>query len=173
MQLNKHMVTVKQTKLRGVKIVLTDTFQDIRGLNTVLYKEDEYQDNGVRTKFIQDNISISSKNVLRGIHGDDKTWKLVTCLFGKIFFVVVNCNQISSDFGKWESFELANSNCHVLIPPGYGNAHLALSDFIVFHYKLSEYYDLGSQFTYYYNDPRFNINWPINNPVLQQRDSPK
>jgi len=109
--------------------------------------------------------------VLKGIHGDNKTWKLISCLFGKFYLVVVNQNQQSRDVGKWEAFTLSRVNRkQVLIPPKYGNGHLVMSDYDIYHYKQSSYYDPKSQFTIKWNDPKFNIWWPIADPIISLRD---
>lgn len=167
---------VLETKLKDVLLFKPEIYRDFRGLNMELYNEKEYfraisEKINKKIKFVQDNLSVSSKNVLRGIHGDLKTWKLVSCLKGKIYFVVVDCNKDSSDFGKWESFYLSDANRHqVLVPKKYGNAHLVLSDEAIFYYKWSEYYT-PKQFSYKWNDPQFKIKWLIKNPILSKRDS--
>jgi dTDP-4-dehydrorhamnose 3,5-epimerase len=109
---------------------------------------------------------------LRGIHGDDRTWKLVTCLYGKFYIAVVNCDESSPNFGKWQSFVLTRENGkQVLIPPKYGHAYQVLSNQAVFNYKQSCYYKgMENQFTYKYDDPRFKIWWPIKNPIISIRD---
>lgn len=160
-----------KTKLKGVLLIKPEIFEDHRGFYAETYNEDEYKKQGIGIKFVEDDISVSSKDVLRGIHGDNGTWKLISCMYGKFYFVVVNCNTSSKDFGKWESFILSDVNRHqVLVPPRFGNAHLVLSDMDIFSYKQSAYYDPKKQFTYKWNDPRFNIWWPIKNPILSQRD---
>jgi len=165
------MIKVSKTTLGGVLLIQPDVFKDFRGQYLEMYNEELYRKNGIKVKFIQDDFSVSKKNVLRGIHGDSKTWKLISCLHGKFYFVVVNCDASSKNFGKWESFLLSAENrLQVLVPPKYGNAHLALSDREIFHYKQSTYYDPKSQFSYKWNDPKFNIRWPIRNPILSQRD---
>jgi dTDP-4-dehydrorhamnose 3,5-epimerase len=162
---------ISRTGLDGVLTVELDAFRDDRGEYVEIYNEALYASHGITVKFIQDDISVSKKNVLRGIHGDNLTWKLISCLHGEFYFVVVNCDGRSKDFGRWESFILSDKNrAQVLVPPGYGNAHLILSQEAVFHYKQSTYYDPDSQFTYKWNDPRFNIAWPSDNPVLSRRD---
>jgi len=149
---------IHKTKLKGLLRIELDIFEDFRG-------------DGIDVKFIQDDISVSSRGVLRGIHGDDKTWKLISCLWGRFYFVVVDCDPSSEDFGRWESFVLSDRNRQqILVPPNYGNAHLVLSDTAIFHYKQSTYYDPASQFSYRWDDPRFNIWWPVKNPLLSQRD---
>jgi len=109
--------------------------------------------------------------VLKGIHGDNETWKLVSCPHGKFYLVVVNCDTGSKNFGLWQSFVLSDANrLQVLVPPKYGNGHLILSDLAIFHYKQSTYYNPTGQFTYRWDDPKFNIWWPIKNPILSRRD---
>lgn len=162
---------VEKTKLEGVLLIKPEVFEDHRGQYAEIYNEDLYRRNGIDIKFVQDDISVSTRHVLRGIHGDEKTWKLISCLYGKFYFVVANCDKQSKDFGKWQSFILSDSNRHqVLVPPKHGNGHLVLSEQTIFHYKQSTYYDPGGQFTYKWDDPRLNIWWPIRDPVLSMRD---
>ena len=162
---------VRKTNLEGVLLVKLDVFEDFRGEYVETYNEGLYRKNGIDVKFIQDDISVSSRNVLRGIHGDSETWKLISCLYGKFYLVVVNCDDRSGDFAKWQSFVLSERNrMQVLVPPSYGNAHLVLSDTTIFHYKQSTYYDRSKQFTYRWDEARFNIWWPTKNPILSQRD---
>jgi len=165
------MIKVSKTKLEGVLQIFPDIFKDFRGQFIETYNEELYKENGINSKFIQDNISVSKKNVLRGIHGDNKTWKLISCLCGKLYFVVVNCDKDCKDFGKWQSFTLSDVNRQqILIPPKYGNAYLVLSEKAVFSYKQSTYYDPKRQFTYKWNNSTFNIKWPIKTPLLSKRD---
>ena len=162
---------VHKANQKGVLLIKLDIFEDFRGEYVETYNEELYRKNGIDMKFVQDDISISTKNVLRGIHGDSETWKLISCLYGKFYLVVVNCDVNSEKFGKWESFVLSDVNrLQVLVPPKYGNAHLILSNKAIFHYKQSTYYNPEKQFTYKWNDPKFSIWWPIKNPILSQRD---
>jgi len=162
---------ITKTTLGDVLLIKLDVFEDYRGEYIETYNEELYRKNGIDMKFVQDDISVSTKNVLRGIHGDSETWKLISCLYGKFYLVVVNCDVNSEKFGKWESFVLSDVNrLQVLVPPKYGNAHLILSDKAIFHYKQSTHYNPAKQFTYKWNDPKFNIWWPIKNPILSQRD---
>ncbi len=162
---------VHKANQKGVLLIKLDIFEDFRGEYVETYNEELYRKNGIDIKFVQDDISISAKNVLRGIHGDSETWKLISCLYGKFYLIVVNCDVESENFGKWESFVLSDVNrLQVLVPPKYGNAHLILSNKAIFHYKQSTYYNPEKQFTYKWNEPKFNIWWPIKNPILSQRD---
>ena len=164
------MIHVKDTTLDGVKVITLSPFEDFRGEYIEIWNKEHYKVLG-DIHFIQDDISVSTRNVLRGIHGDSKTCKLISCLYGKFYLVVVNCDPGSPEFGKWEGFTLSDNNrLQVLVPPKHGNAHLVLSDKAIFHYKQNTYYDRASQFTYKWNDERVNIWWPISNPILSQRD---
>jgi dTDP-4-dehydrorhamnose 3,5-epimerase len=167
------MITVEKTQLPGVLLIKPSVFDDFRGEYVELYNEELYHRNGIKTKFIQDDISLSSKNVLRGLHGDQDTWKLISCLYGKFYLVVLNYDHGSSDFGCWQSFSLSDRNrWQVLIPPKHGNGHLVLSEQAIFHYKQSTVYrGAEKQFTIAWNDPQFKIWWPINNPILSMRDA--
>jgi dTDP-4-dehydrorhamnose 3,5-epimerase len=165
------MIKVNKTKLEGVLLIHLESFEDHRGEYVETYNEREYRAAGIDVSFNQDDYSISTRNVLRGLHGDAETWKLITCPFGKLYLVVVNCIESSKDFGKWDSFVLSDRNHRqVLIPPNFGNGHLILSDAAIFAYKQSSYYNPANQFSYKWNDPRFNIWWPVANPVLSRRD---
>jgi dTDP-4-dehydrorhamnose 3,5-epimerase len=115
-------------------------------------------------------VSMSYKNVLRGMHGDRETTKLVQCLHGTVYSVVVNCDEASAYFGKWQGFILSDKNHHQLyIPPLYGNGYYVLSETSIYTYKMSKPHS-DSQFTFAWNDPRFGIRWPTDRPVLSARD---
>ena len=162
---------ISKTKLDDVLLFEPEIFEDFRGQYVETYNEQFCSDNGIHVKFVQDDISVSSRHVLRGIHGDGETWKLVSCMHGKFYLVVVNCDKESPNFGKWQSFVLSDSNRHqVLIPPKHGNGHVVLSETAIFHYKQNTYYNPKGQFTYIWNDPQLKIWWPIKNPLLSQRD---
>ncbi len=166
------MMTVERTQLEGVLLIKPEAFRDFRGEYVEIYNEELYRKSGIEVAFIQDDISMSYKNVLRGIHGDALTWKLISCLYGEFYLVVLNYDKDSRDFGKWQSFTLSDKNRHqVLVPPKFGNGHFVLSERAIFHYKQSTYYDPGKQFTVKWDDPRFNISWPVKDPILSKRDA--
>lgn len=163
---------VERTKLSGVLLIKPGVFQDHRGVYVETYNEADYDHAGIWMDFVQDDYSCSRKNVLRGIHGDDVTWKLVSCPYGGIYLAVADCRQEEPTFGEWDSFFLGGaSGWQVLVPPGFGNGHLVLTNRAVFHYKQSTYYNPDIQFSYRYDDPAFGIDWPLlEEPVLSQRD---
>jgi dTDP-4-dehydrorhamnose 3,5-epimerase len=161
---------VNDTTLKGVKYLTTDRFEDLRGEFGGVYDEKLYFSNGLTTKFVADQVSCSHKDVLRGIHGDTVTTKLVQCLHGTVYSVVVDCNPESPDFGKWESFILSDKNHKQLwVPPLYGLSYYAQTEPILFTYKFSGTFS-DNQFTYRWDDPKFNIHWPGNNPIVSLRD---
>ena len=163
---------VSKTNLDGVLLIKPPTiFEDFRGSYVETYNEKMYNKAGIDIKFVQDDIAVSSRHVLRGMHGDAVTWKLVSCLYGEFYLVVANWDETSPQFGKWESFTLSDKNrLQVLIPPKFGNGHLVLSKLAIFHYKQSTYYNRASQFTLLWNDPKLNIRWPVKKPILSSRD---
>jgi dTDP-4-dehydrorhamnose 3,5-epimerase len=171
------MLEVLETGLTGVYQVTPPTiFNDFRGTYIETYNKNLYgtleQAVNHKLDFIQDDISVSHKNVLRGVHGDQETWKLISCLQGSFYLVVVNNDSKSIEFRKWQSFYLSDSNnLQILVPPKFGNGHLVISEQAIFHYKQTTEYDRGGQFTIYWNDPDYSIQWPISNPVLSPRDS--
>ena len=124
--------------------------------------------------FNHDKFSLSKKNVLRGLHGDKKMWKLVSCVYGKIFIAVVDLNKNSKSYLKWKTWILSQkNNIQLLIPPNYANGHYCLSDYCLFHYKLSYkgfYTGHRQQFSIRWNDPKINIKWPCKKPILSTRD---
>jgi dTDP-4-dehydrorhamnose 3,5-epimerase len=166
------VIEVFKTKLDGVLLIKPPTiFEDFRGTYVEIYNEKLYKEAGIDVDFIQDDISVSAKDVLRGIHGDNKTWKLISCLYGKFYLVVVNWDKSSKQFRQWDSFVLSDSDRQqVLVPPKFGNGHLVLSEQAIFHYKQSTYYNRAGQFTLLWNDPEINILWPVKNPIVSKRD---
>jgi dTDP-4-dehydrorhamnose 3,5-epimerase len=162
---------VTETELGGVLLIKPEVFEDHRGEYIETYNEEAYHKLGITVKFVQDDISMSIRHVLRGIHGDAETWKLISCLYGKFYLVVVNCDTESEQFGQWQSFTLSDRNRHqVLVPPKHGNGHLIMSAQAIFHYKQNTYYHPHAQFTYRWDDPRFKIWWPVKDPILSHRD---
>jgi len=158
---------IATTSLEGVLLVTLDIFYDKRGKFIETYNEQAYISRAMK-KFVQDDLSYSKARVLRGIHGDSINAKLVSCVHGRILLRVYDC-RYRPTFGDSAEFELV-PGIQVYVPPGFGNAYLALDDSI-FCYKQSAYYDRAKQFTYRYDDPRMlQAPWPVVNPILSERD---
>ena len=152
-----------------VKISQSDSFEDYRGELYTLFKQEEHE-----LVFNHDKVSVSRQNVLRGLHGDSKSWKLITCLAGEIYLVVVDNRPESDTYLAWDSIIITGKNkIQVLVPPMFANGHLILSPEAVFFYKWSypgEYPDVKDQFSLNWKDPKINVYWPIDNPILSKRD---
>ena len=155
--------------MKEIKLFSNTAFKDHRGY---------YWTNWIRgypkINFNHDKFSISKKNVLRGLHGDKKTKKLVTCVYGKVLLVVVDFRKKSKNYLKYKKYILSHQNRkQVLIPPNFLNGFLCLSNNCVFHYKLSykgKYVDAKDQISAKWNDKNINITWPITKPILSKRD---
>ncbi|HRI46797.1 MAG TPA: dTDP-4-dehydrorhamnose 3,5-epimerase family protein [Ignavibacteriaceae bacterium] len=158
-----------------VKVFTPSVSEDTRGTIFTTYSKDIYSRFLPKNlEFIHDKFAESKKNVLRGLHGDSKTWKLITCIYGEIFEVVADMREDSPTYMQWESYELNSKNKkQILVPPNFVNGYCVLSDFAVFHYKLAyigEYFDVAQQKVVKWDDDILKINWPIENPILQTRD---
>ena len=155
---------------KDIKTFKPEAWEDYRGDIWSSWVEEEYPNLHWR----RDKFSTSRKNVLRGFHGDNKTWKLIQCVYGEFYLVVVDNRPDSDTYLKWDWWVCsARNKQQVLVPPNFGNAHLVLSDTAVFHYKLAydgDYVDVDGQFVLKWNNPKINVNWPIDNPILQMRD---
>ena len=146
-------------------------FKDFRGQYVELYNDPAYEAAGITYEFIQHDISVLWQNVLRGIHGDRKTAKLVSCLHGAFYLVVVNNIPESPQYRQWTAFTLSDRNREqVLVPPGFGNGHVVLTESAMFHYEQTTTYDRSSQFTLLWKDLDLKIWWPVQNPIISQRD---
>ena len=166
--------------LPQVKIIQPSIYHEYRGMITTTYHSDYYDrllpanDRNEGLKFNHDRYSKSKINVLRGLHYDDKTWKLISCPHGKLYLVVLDLRPKQPNYGKWESFIIGpETGTQVLIPPMFANGHYVMEDNSIFQYKLAyqgEYYDDDKQGTIKWNDKRFNIDWPCDNPILSKRD---
>jgi len=161
--------------LPDVLIIKPSISRDLRGNIYTTYNDDTYKEFLPSVlKFIHDKFATSRYNVLRGLHGDSKTWKLVSCVWGDLYEVVVDMRPESATYRKWESFKLkADDYSQVLIPPGFVNGYYVLSEHAVFHYKLAytgEYIDANEQITVAWNDEELGIHWPCIDPILQDRD---
>lgn len=165
-------VTVSNTNLDEVLLIVPSVFEDHRGEFVEIYNIEDYSKNGINIKFIRDDISTSVKNVIRGLHYDFRTWKLIQCMYGEFFFVVADMRKNSHQYLKWQSFLLSHKNRHqILVPPGFANGHLVLSDHCIFHYKMSEYYEPENETAVRWDDPKLSISWPVTDPILSQKDS--
>ena len=166
------MFEVSTSKTLGLRVMTPSVFEDHRGQFIETFNLEAFDEEGGEIRFVRDAISVSHRHVLRGIHYDDCTWKLIQCLHGEIFFVVIDLREDSETYLRWDSFTLSEQNrLQVLVPPRHGNGHLVLSESCIFHYKLSEYYDSDRERIFRWDDERAAIEWPVREPVLSQKDA--
>jgi dTDP-4-dehydrorhamnose 3,5-epimerase len=163
-------------EIKGVFILTPQVSDDLRGnIWTSFIKQEVEKLIPESLEFNHDKFSLSKNNVLRGIHGDSKSWKLVTCVYGKIQQVVVDMREDSPTYLNWIDFEISRNNQQlVLIPPNMGNAYYVMSKEAVYHYKLAyhgSYIDADEQFSIKWDNEKININWSSDSPILSLRDS--
>mgnify|MGYP001501151546 CR=1 FL=1 len=157
--------------IKDIRVLKGTIFKDFRGTLWTSWQKNKK----IKLDFNHDKFSVSKKKVLRGLHYDKKTWKLISCVYGEVFFVVVDCRPNSTNYLKHDSFLLkAKDNIQILVPPNFANGHLCLSNECVFHYKLSykgKYSDVNNQKTLKWNDKRLKIKWPkIKGIIMSERD---
>jgi len=165
---------VENCNIPDVKLISNVEYLDDRGSFIESYKESVYAKSGINYKFIQDNLVYSKKNVLRGLHYQDKhpQGKLVSVLYGEIFDVAVDINKNSKTYLQWVGKKLSKDNLFQLfIPPGYAHGYCVLSDFAIVMYKCTEYYYADEQKGIIWNDNNIGIDWPISNPILSDKDN--
>tara|TARA_B100000780_G_C21048901_1_gene421126 strand:- start:240 stop:842 length:603 start_codon:yes stop_codon:yes gene_type:complete len=172
------------TVLNQVKIIQPSIYHESRGSISTTYHSDYYDrilpavDRNDGLKFNHDRYSKSEEGVLRGLHYDDKTWKLVSCIHGKIYLAVLDLRGGSINknptYGKSETFILSpETGTQVLIPPMFANGHYVMKNDSIFSYKMAykgEFNDVDKQQTIKWNSDKFNIEWPCTNPIISKRD---
>jgi len=164
------------TKLSIPDVILVEakSFPDERGFFLESFKESSFIENGINTKFVQDNYSRSIKAVLRGLHyqkNPKAQAKLVTVLRGEIFDVAVDVRKNSPTYGKWISEVLSEQNYKLLyIPEGFAHGYCVLSDEADIFYKVNREYSPEDDSGFIWNDPEINIKWPFDKPIISEKD---
>lgn len=159
--------------LPGVRIIEPDVYTDDRGAFLETWNARAYGKRGLNVSFVQDNLSRSHRHVLRGLHFQNPRpqGKLISVLKGEAFDVVVDIRADSETFGEWESIVLSADNARQLyVPEGFAHGFLVTSDEALFHYKCTDFYHPDTERGIRWNDPTLGIDWPIDSPVLSERD---
>jgi len=149
-------------------------FNDERGFFKETYSLDRYRRCGIEEAFVQDNVSLSRRDVLRGLHGDKRMAKLVGVLTGSAFDVIVDLRPESPTYRRWCGRTLtAREGQQIYVPRGFLHGFLALEDRTIFAYKQSALYDPASELAVIWNDEDLGIEWPLGGraPILSARDS--
>jgi dTDP-4-dehydrorhamnose 3,5-epimerase len=154
-----------KTNFEGLVVVDLKVFDDARGCFFESYNKSRYEEANIFAEFVQDNVSVSSYGVIRGLHfqsGEFAQAKLVQVLKGRVLDVAVDLRPDSPTFGQHYSVELSDENhLQFFIPRGFAHGFSVLSDEALFHYKCDNYYHKASEVGIIYNDPTFNIDWKI------------
>ena len=166
---------VKKTKINGVFLIKPQVFKDNRGHFFESFNSKKFNEaTGLDVQFVQDNQSLSSKNVLRGLHFQHPPFaqaKLVSVIKGEVLDVVVDIRKESNTYGEYIIENLNEENHHQLfIPEGMAHGFLTLKDDTIFSYKCSNYYDKGSEDGIIWNDGNLKIDWKIKNPLVSEKD---
>ncbi|MGB8964035.1 MAG: dTDP-4-dehydrorhamnose 3,5-epimerase [Candidatus Cybelea sp.] len=165
---------IEHLPLAGALKVTPRIFCDERGFFKEIYSLDRYRQCGVEETFVQDNLSLSRRNVLRGLHGDSTMAKLVGVVRGSVFDVIVDLRTQSRTYRRWSAATLtAAEGGQIYVPRGFLHGFLALEDETVVAYKQSAFYDPAREFSVAWDDPDLGIDWPLDGrrPILSSRDA--
>jgi dTDP-4-dehydrorhamnose 3,5-epimerase len=162
------------TKLADAVIIEPKVFGDSRGFFKETWSRLRYEEAGITLDFVQDNVSMSQKGVLRGLHFQHPhgQGKLVQVLRGEVFDVAVDIRVGSPTFGQWEGVMLSEENHRQFwVPPGFAHGFCVLSDLALFSYKCTDFYNASAEGGVIWNDPDIGIDWPIRDPQLSDKDT--
>jgi dTDP-4-dehydrorhamnose 3,5-epimerase len=165
---------ITETKLPGAVVLEPKVFGDDRGFFMETWNEARYEEAGLPARFVQDNLSLSTKGVLRGLHfqNPDQQGKLVYVLEGEVFDVAVDIRVGSPTFGEWEAVVLSSENKRQFyVPEGFAHGFLVTAEKALFSYKCTAKYNQSAEGYVLWNDPEIGIRWPVEgSPVLSDKD---
>ncbi len=164
---------VKASRLPDVLTIEPKVFSDDRGMFMETWNQSRYAEFGIPAGFVQDNISVSAKGVIRGLHFQNpiQQGKLIHVLQGEIFDVAVDIRTDSEYFGQWVGLYLSDQNKRQLyIPVGYAHGFCVVSDSAVVAYKCTDFYNYQSEKCLRWDDPQLDIEWPVADPILSDKD---
>ncbi|MFC1565732.1 dTDP-4-dehydrorhamnose 3,5-epimerase [Candidatus Neomarinimicrobiota bacterium] len=164
---------IKDSKISGIKIITPQIHKDIRGYFFESFNTNDFKRLGLPTKYLQDNQAFSHKNVLRGLHYQLKypQGKLVRVIQGEVFDIAVDIREGSPTFGKFVGVHLSDKNNKIMyIPEGFTHGYVVLSEAAIFQYKCTELFHPEDEYGLIWDDKDLNIKWPVNNPILSEKD---
>lgn len=165
---------ITELSLPGVLLIEPRVWNDERGFFVETYNENTFAKYGIETQFVQDNLSYSKKGVLRGLHiqrPPHAQAKLVRCVSGEVFDVIADCNPQSLSYGKYVTVSLKGDGGKMIyIPEQYTHGFCVVSEYAVFEYKVSNFYNPECSIGVRYDDPLLSIPWPEPNPILSEQD---
>lgn len=155
------------TAFEGLILLKPQLYEDSRGSFYETWRKNAYQIQGISETFVQDNISVSTKGVLRGLHYQRNQGQLVTVVRGKIFDVAADIRPMSSTYGKYFAIELsADHPKQLYMPAGFAHGFCVLSDEAIISYKCTQYYNPQEEGGIIWNDPTLNISWPAQESLI-------
>lgn len=164
---------INTTPIDGLLLIEPDVFKDHRGFFLETFNRQKYEHLGIKNDFVQDNLSLSSKKILRGLHFQVKNpqAKLVQVFLGEVFDVAVDIRRGSPTYGKWFGTMLSQDNLlQMYIPEGFAHGYCVVSETALFAYKCSDFYSPSDEGGLLWSDPDIGIEWPIRDPVLSAKD---
>ncbi|KJJ83544.1 dTDP-4-dehydrorhamnose 3,5-epimerase [Candidatus Omnitrophus magneticus] len=166
--------TFERSEIPGVIVTVTKQIEDSRGFFQEVYKNSDFKKAGINGHFGQFNISVSRKNVLRGLHyqlNPNAQGKLINVIDGEIFDVAVDIRKDSPCYGKWTGLILSDKNKKMLyVPEGFLHGFCVLSDTAKIIYFCTSEYSKKFERGIIWNDPSIGINWPVKKPILSEKD---
>jgi dTDP-4-dehydrorhamnose 3,5-epimerase len=165
---------ISESKIKGLMVIKPRVFEDPRGYFFESYNRDNFIKAGMNLDFVQDNQSLSHRGVLRGLHFQGPPFaqgKLVRVITGSVFDVAVDIRKGSPTYGQWFGMELNETNKMMMyIPEGFAHGFATLKDNTIFSYKCTNFYNKASEDCLLWNDKALNIEWPLNDPLLSEKD---
>ncbi len=165
---------VTETGIEGLLVLSPDIYKDDRGYFFEAFNEEVYRKSGLNFDFVQDNISKSRKNTVRGLHfqtGNMAQGKLCHVIYGRVLDIAVDIRIDSPTFGKHFSVELSEENhLQIWMHPGFAHGFSVLSEEAIFSYKCTRIYSREHESAILFNDPDLNIDWKVADPVVSQKD---
>lgn len=166
---------IEKFNIEGPILISTKVFEDNRGLFLESFNQKQFENViGEKVNFVQDNLSVSKVNVVRGLHFQKPPYeqgKLVRVLIGKVIDVAVDIRKSSPTYGQHISVELSEDNNKMLwIPPGFAHGFSALTNDVIFSYKCTKYYHYDSEDALLWNDEKLKIDWEVESPILSEKD---
>ncbi len=165
---------VESVHLGEIKVIVPKVFEDHRGYFMEAYRKDLMAGLGIRYEFVQDNQSRSVKGVVRGLHfqWEPLMAKLMRVVIGSVFLVAVDIRRGSPTVGQWFGLEVSAENKRqVWAPPGFARGFCVLSDVAELQYKCTAIYNASCEGSILWNDPEIGIDWPVQNPLLSEKDA--
>jgi dTDP-4-dehydrorhamnose 3,5-epimerase len=167
-------MNIRPGRLEGLFLIEPAVFGDARGFFMESWSQRDFEKAGLNFNFVQDNVSRSSKGVLRGLHfqSPHSQGKMVSVVEGEVFDVAVDIRKGSPTFGQWEGHLLSSeSHLQFYVPPGFAHGFVVTSETALFTYKCTDFYHPEHECSVLWNDPEIGIEWPLEDVQLSGKDS--